>query len=70
MENKFDLMLKGGEVIDPAQGIRGVRDVAFKDGKVAAVSERVDPAMCDEVVDVRGKLVTPGLIDLHGHFAY
>ena len=41
MRNRFDLMLKGGEVIDPAQGIRGVRDVAFKDGKVAAVSERV-----------------------------
>ncbi len=70
MENRFDLMLKGGEVVDPAQGIQGVRDVAFKDGKVATVSERVDPAMCDEVVDVRGKLVTPGLIDLHGHFAY
>lgn len=70
MQTKFDLMLRGGNVIDPAQNLRGVRDVAFKDGKVAAVSEDIDPTLCDEVVDVKGKLVTAGLIDLHGHFAY
>ena len=70
MEKKFDLMLKGGDVIDTAQGINGVCDVAFKDGKVAALSESIDPALCNEVIDVKGKLVSPGLIDLHGHFAY
>ena len=70
MQTKFDLILKGGDVVDPAQNLRGVRDVAFKDGKVAAISESIDAATCDEVIDVKGKLVTPGLIDLHGHFAY
>ena len=64
----YDLLLKGGDLLDPAQGIHDRRDIAFKDGKVAAVAERIDPASANAVVDVSGKLVTPGLIDLHGHF--
>ena len=70
MDKKYDLMLRGGEVVDPSQGRLGVRDVAFKDGKVAAVEPSIDPSLCEEVISVKGKLVTPGLIDLHGHFAY
>ena len=64
----YDLLLKGGTLLDPAQGIHDRRDVAFRDGAVAAVGENIDPADAGTVVDVAGKLVTPGLIDLHGHF--
>ena len=66
--SRYDLLLKGGNLLDPAQGIDGQRDVAFQGGKVAAVAERIDPEHAVNVVDVSGKLVTPGLIDLHGHF--
>ena len=65
---KYDLVLRGGTLLDPGQSINGRRDIALKGGKVAAVAERIDPALAAEVVDVTGKLVTPGLIDLHGHF--
>lgn len=65
----YDLALTGGSLLDPAQGINDApRDVAFKDGKVAAVAERIDPALAAQSIDATGKLITPGLIDLHGHF--
>ena len=65
----YDLALTGGSLLDPAQGINDEpRDVAFKDGKVAAVAERIDPALAAQSIDATGKLITPGLIDLHGHF--
>ena len=64
----YDLLLTGGTVLDPAQGINGRRDIAFKDGLVAKVAERIDAADAKDSVDVAGKLITPGLIDLHGHF--
>ena len=63
-----DLLLTGGTLLDPYQGIYDRRDIAFKDGVVSAVSERIDPSTATSVVDVPGKLITPGLIDLHGHF--
>ena len=55
----YDLVLKGGTLLDPAQDIHAQRDVAFRDGKVAAVAERIDPALATNLVDVSGKLVTP-----------
>ena len=55
----YDLVLKGGTLMDAAQNINDRRDVAFKDGKVAAVYQRIDPTLATEVVDVTGKLVTP-----------
>src|SRR5712691_2481 len=62
----LDLILRGGTVIDPAQGLADVRDVAVRDGKIAAVGPSL-PDQAQRVVDVAGKIVTPGLIDLHAH---
>src|SRR5438876_9331592 len=63
----FDLLLRGGRVIDPASGIDGVRDVAIRGGKIAAVQADILPTSAKEIVDVTGKLVLPGLIDPHAH---
>ncbi|MGD9880954.1 MAG: amidohydrolase/deacetylase family metallohydrolase [Reyranella sp.] len=62
----YDLVLRGGRVIDPAQGLDGLLDVAVRDRRVAAVGKTLaGPAR--ETIDVRGKLVLPGLIDTHAH---
>lgn len=63
----YDLLLKNGHVIDPAQGLDGEYDVAFAGGKVAAVSPSISDASAAEVRDVAGLYVVPGLIDLHTH---
>ncbi len=63
----YDLVLKGGHVIDPAQNIDAVMDVAFAGGKVAAIAKSLDTSAAKDVRDVSGKLVTPGLIDMHTH---
>ena len=62
-----DLLLKGGRVLDPSQGLDGNLDVAVKGGSIAEVAASIDPAGTGRVVDVSGKLVVPGLIDLHCH---
>jgi dihydroorotase len=63
----YDLLLKGGTLIDPAQGIHASRDVAFTAGRVVAVGEDLPRAEAAEVVDCSGRLVAPGMIDLHVH---
>ncbi len=63
----YDMILKGGTVIDPAAGRHGVFDIAVDDGHIAAVEASIDPALGCEVVDVTGKLVLPGMIDTHAH---
>lgn len=63
----WDLVLKGGHVIDARNGIDGQMDVAIAAGKVAAVGAALDPANAKQVVDVTGLYVTPGLIDIHVH---
>ena len=62
----YDLVLRGGRVIDPAQRLDGLLDVAVRDGRVAAVGKAL-PGPARETIDVRGKLVLPGLIDTHAH---
>ena len=64
---RFDLLLKGGHVLDPASGTDGRRDVAFSAGRVAAVDADLPRAEARETVDVAGAYVAPGLIDLHAH---
>jgi dihydroorotase len=61
------IFIEGGRVIDPANGIDGVRTVVLRDGKVAEVAEKVERPKDARVVDARGKWVTPGLVDLHCH---
>ena len=64
---RYDLLLKGGHVIDPKNRIDAVRDVAISAGKIARVAERIDAAEARKVVDVAGLYVTPGLLDIHVH---
>jgi len=64
---RYDLLLKGGHVIDPKNGIDAVRDVAVASGAVAAVAENLPAAEARRVVDVSGLYVTPGLVDMHTH---
>lgn len=63
----YDLLLQGGRVVDARNGINEVRDLAVKDGRVAAVEPHIDPALALKAVNVAGLYVTPGLIDIHVH---
>jgi dihydroorotase len=64
---RYDLVLKGGRLIDPAAGVDGRRDVAFSAGRVAAVDADIPAGAGREVVDLAGAWLAPGLIDLHAH---
>ncbi len=63
----YDLILKGGHIVDPAQDLDGVADVAFADGRVAAIGNDIKPTEGADIRDVSGLLVAPGFIDLHTH---
>lgn len=63
----FDLILRGGTVIDPGQGLEGSFDVAVEGDRVAAVASDATASDAARVVDVRGRLVVPGLVDMHTH---
>ena len=66
MAPAWDLLIRGGTLVDPARSISAKRDVAFSGGRVAAVAETLAGA-ATEVIDATGALVTPGLIDIHTH---
>ncbi len=64
---RYDLLLRGGHLIDPRNGISAARDVAIAAGKIAAIAPSIDPADATRTLDVRGLVVTPGLVDIHAH---
>jgi predicted amidohydrolase len=63
----YDLIVKGGRVLDPAQNIDAMLDVAVKGHKIAALAKNIPANESRQVIDASGKLVTPGLIDSHCH---
>ena len=63
----FDLVIKGGEVIDPSQGLRARRDLGIRGGTVAAIEEAIPEDRADRLLDATGMIVTPGLVDFHTH---
>jgi dihydroorotase len=65
--DKFDLLIKGGEVLDPSQNLRGRRDIGIRWGVIEAVEPDIPVDRALNVLSVGGKLVTPGLVDLHSH---
>ena len=65
--DKFDLVIKGGDVLDPSQSLRGKRDIGIRFGLIEAVEADIPAARALRVLDAGGKLVTPGLIELHAH---
>ena len=65
----YELLIKGGVVIDPAQGIHDQRDVAISQGRIVALASDIAPSEVKKVIDAKGKIVVPGLIDLHAHVA-
>jgi dihydroorotase len=65
--DKFDLVIKGGEVLDPSQNLRGKRDVGIRFGRIEALEADIPAARANRVMNASGRLVIPGLIDLHSH---
>jgi len=66
-DDKFDLLIKGGDLLDPSQSLRGGRDIGIRYGVIEAVEADIPAIRALRVLDATGKLVTPGLIDLHCH---
>ncbi len=64
---QYDLLIKGGHVIDPKNGISAVRDVAIAEGKIAEIGANIPASKSLKVVDAKGLYVTPGLVDIHVH---
>src|SRR5262245_34584260 len=64
---EYDLLLRGGHLIDPRINLSAPRDVAIQGGRIAAIADRIDPAHAAQSLDVAGLYVTPGLIDPHVH---
>ena len=65
--DKFDLLINGGEVLDPSQSLRGPRDIGIRNGLIEAVAADIPADRALRVISATGRLVTPGLVDLHAH---
>ena len=65
--DKFDLLIRNANVIDPSQGLSGKRDIGIRYGLIESIQPSIAADRALRVMDVGGKLVTPGLIDLHCH---
>ena len=70
MAQTYDIILKGGHVIDPKNKIDAVMDLAIKDKKIAMVAKTIDEKEGKRVIDVKGLYVTPGILDIHVHVYY
>lgn len=66
-DDKFDLLIKGADVLDPSQGLRGKRDIGIRYGLIEALAEDIPAARANRTLTATGKLAVPGLIDLHAH---
>ncbi|HEY1010182.1 MAG: amidohydrolase/deacetylase family metallohydrolase [Daejeonella sp.] len=64
----YNIVIKGGHIIDPKNNVDAVMDIAIKDGKIALIAKSIDGTQGTQVVNAKGMYVTPGLIDLHVHF--
>jgi dihydroorotase len=64
---KYDLLLKGGHVIDPKNSISGIKDVAIANGRIALIADDISPSDARKTIDVSSLYVTPGLVDMHEH---
>ena len=64
---KYDLLVRGGRLVDPSQGLSAERDVAIAGGRVARVAAGIPETEARQVLDARGRIVTPGLVDVHVH---
>ena len=63
----YDLVIKNGTVVDPAQGVHAKKDIAVAGGKIAAIEDSISDADTHDVIEAEGLVVTPGLVDLHVH---
>jgi dihydroorotase len=66
-QTQYDLLLRGGRVVDPKNHLSAVRDIAVRDGRIAAVSEHIDASTALKTIEMKDLYVTPGLIDIHVH---
>src|SRR5262245_2907320 len=65
--DRFDLVIKGGEVLDPSQKLRARRDVGIRNAVIAALEPEIADSRAKQTMDAKGKLVVPGLVDMHAH---
>ena len=68
MASQYGILLKNGHVLDPTQGINQKKDIAFSDGKIALLEDSIPTEHSRKTVDVSENIITPGLIDIHGHY--